>query len=69
MTVMQRSRRLGRFDVHAEAAVRLSWRGHSGEPAAPMRCSSPAADGVSQFKHWRDNYLLTLMSRDCRRLA
>jgi glycosyltransferase involved in cell wall biosynthesis len=51
-----------RFDFDVEAAVRLSWRG---VPAvnlrAPIRYFSAAEGGVSHFKYWRDNVLLTSM--------
>jgi hypothetical protein len=60
---------MGRFDYHAEAALRLSRPGCSGEPAAPMRCFTPGEDGVSHFNHWRDNLLLTSMFCHCWQVA
>lgn len=60
--VMQRSRWMRRFDFDPEAVVRLSWRG---VPVinlpAPVRYFSAEEGGVSHFKYWRDNLLLTSM--------
>jgi glycosyltransferase involved in cell wall biosynthesis len=60
--VMQHSRWMRRFDFDPEAVVRLSWRG---VPAvnlpAPVKYFSPDEGGVSHFKYWRDNVLLTSM--------
>lgn len=60
--VMQRSRWMRRFDFDPEAVVRLSWRG---VPLinlpAPVRYFSAEEGGVSHFKYWRDNVLLTSM--------
>lgn len=51
-----------RFDFDAEAVVRLSWRG---VPAvnvpAPVKYFTPEEGGVSHFRYWRDNLLLTSM--------
>ncbi len=59
---MRASMGMRRFDFDVEAAVRLSWRG---VPAvnltAPIRYFSAAEGGVSHFKYWRDNVLLTSM--------
>ncbi len=59
---MQRSHWMRRFDFDPEAAVRLSWRG---VPAvnlpAPVRYFTSAEGGVSHFRYWRDNVLLTSM--------
>ena len=60
--VMQRSRWMRRFDFDPEAVVRLSWRG---VPLinlpAPVRYFSAEEGGVSHFRYWRDNLLLTSM--------
>jgi glycosyltransferase involved in cell wall biosynthesis len=60
--VMQQTRWMRRFDFDAEAVVRLNWRG---VPAlnlpAPVRYFTPAEGGVSHFKYWHDNVLLTSM--------
>jgi glycosyltransferase involved in cell wall biosynthesis len=62
LAVMQRSHWMRRFDFDPEAAVRLSWRG---VPAvnlpAPVRYFTSAEGGVSHFRYWRDNVLLTSM--------
>ncbi|HEY4751192.1 MAG TPA: glycosyltransferase family 2 protein [Steroidobacteraceae bacterium] len=62
LEVMQRSHWMRRFDFDAEAVVRLSWRG---VPAvnlpAPVRYFTSAEGGVSHFRYWRDNVLLTSM--------
>jgi glycosyltransferase involved in cell wall biosynthesis len=62
IAVMRRQLWMRRFDFDVEAVVRLSWRG---VPAvnlpAPVRYFSPADGGVSHFKYWRDNVLLTWM--------
>jgi glycosyltransferase involved in cell wall biosynthesis len=62
IAVMRRQPWMRRFDFDVEAVVRLSWRG---VPAinlpAPVRYFSAADGGVSHFKYWRDNALLTWM--------
>ena len=62
IAVMRRTRWMRRFDFDAEAVVRLSWQGI---PAinlpTPVRYFAPAEGGVSHFKYWRDNILLTSM--------
>jgi glycosyltransferase involved in cell wall biosynthesis len=62
VTVMRQTRWMRRYDFDAEAVVRLSWRG---VPAinlpAPVRYFSAAEGGVSHFRYWRDNVLLTSM--------
>jgi len=62
IAVMRRQLWMRRFDFDVEAVVRLSWRG---VPAvnlpAPVRYFSPEDGGVSHFKYWRDNALLTWM--------
>jgi glycosyltransferase involved in cell wall biosynthesis len=60
--VMGRQRWMRRFDFDVEAVVRLCWRGV--QPlnlVAPVRYFSPQEGGVSHFKYWRDNVLLTWM--------
>jgi glycosyltransferase involved in cell wall biosynthesis len=62
ITVMRQTRWMRRFDFDAEAVVRLSWRGI---PAinlpSPVRYFQPTEGGVSHFRYWRDNLLLTSM--------
>jgi glycosyltransferase involved in cell wall biosynthesis len=62
LAVMRHTHWMRRFDFDAEAVVRLSW---SGVPvrnlAAPCRYFSAAEGGVSHFRYWRDNVLLTWM--------
>jgi glycosyltransferase involved in cell wall biosynthesis len=62
IAVMRKTRWMRRFDFDAEAVVRLSWRG---VPVinlpAPVRYFAPTEGGVSHFKYWRDNVLLTSM--------
>jgi glycosyltransferase involved in cell wall biosynthesis len=62
LAVMRRTRWMRRFDFDAEAAVRLIWRG---VPAvnlpAPVSYFTPEQGGVSHFKYFRDNVLLTSM--------
>ena len=62
IAVMRRQPWMRRFDFDVEAVVRLSWRA---VPAinlpAPVRYFSAAEGGVSHFKYWRDNVLLTWM--------
>lgn len=62
IAVMRTTRWMRRFDFDAEAVVRLSWRG---VPAinlpAPVRYFAATDGGVSHFKYWRDNVLLTSM--------
>jgi len=62
IAVMQTTRWMRRFDFDAEAVVRLSWRGIPViNLSAPVRYFAPADGGVSHFKYWRDNILLTSM--------
>jgi glycosyltransferase involved in cell wall biosynthesis len=60
--VMRGQHWMRRFDFDVEAVVRLCWRGVPAVnlPAAVQYFSS-AEDGVSHFKYWRDNTLLTWM--------
>lgn len=61
-TVMHRQIWMRRFDFDAEAVVRLCWRGVKPvNLAAPVRYFTPAEGGVSHFRYWRDNVLLTWM--------
>ncbi len=51
-----------RFDFDPEAAVRLCWQGV--QPVnlpTPVRYLTAEEGGVSHFKYWRDNLLLTWM--------
>jgi glycosyltransferase involved in cell wall biosynthesis len=60
--VMRRQLWMRRFDFDVEAVVRLCWRGV--QPinlAAPVRYFRPDEGGVSHFRYWRDNALLTWM--------
>jgi glycosyltransferase involved in cell wall biosynthesis len=62
VAVMQRQAWMRRFDFDAEAAVRLCWRGvHPINLPAPVRYFRPEEGGVSHFRYWRDNVLLTWM--------
>lgn len=62
ISVMRRQPWMRRFDFDAEAAVRLCWRGI--EPiniSVPVRYFRADEGGVSHFRYWRDNELLTWM--------
>jgi glycosyltransferase involved in cell wall biosynthesis len=62
LKVMKQTRWMRRFDFDAEAVVRLSWQGVAVINArAPVRYYSSAEGGVSHFRYWRDNVLLTSM--------
>jgi glycosyltransferase involved in cell wall biosynthesis len=51
-----------RFDFDSEAAIRLCWRGvRPVNVATPVRYFRDDQGGVSHFKYWRDNLLLTRM--------
>jgi len=51
-----------RFDFDPEAAVRLVWRGVPPlNLPAPVRYLRPEDGGVSHFRYWRDNALLSWM--------
>lgn len=62
LPVMQRSRRMRRFDFDPEAVVRLSW---AGVPVinlpVPVRYLRPEQGGISHFRYGRDNLLLARM--------
>lgn len=62
LVVMEQTRFARRFDFDPEVAVRLAWRG---VPAinlpTPVRYPSKEEGGVSQFRYFRDNSLLTRM--------
>ena len=62
VSIMRSRRWMRRFDFDVEAAVRLCWRGvvPVNLPAA-VRYFSAAEGGVSHFRYWRDNVLLTWM--------
>jgi glycosyltransferase involved in cell wall biosynthesis len=62
IAVMQRQPWMRRFDFDVEAVVRLCWRGVPPINApAPVRYFTAQEGGVSHFKYWRDNALLTWM--------
>jgi glycosyltransferase involved in cell wall biosynthesis len=62
IAVMRRQLWMRRFDFDVEAVVRLSWRGVKPiNLTAPVRYFSAQEGGVSHFKYWRDNVLLTWM--------
>ena len=62
LQVMERQRWMRRFDFDVEAVVRLSWRGVPPlNLPAPVRYFTATEGGVSHFKYWRDNALLTWM--------
>lgn len=62
LEVMQSSRWMRRFDFDPEAAVRLVWRGLVPvNLPAPVRYLRPEEGGVSHFRYWRDNVLLSWM--------
>lgn len=62
LAVMQRTRWMRRFDFDPEAAVRLAWRGLPlRNLPAPVRYLRPEEGGVSHFRYWRDNVLLSWM--------
>ena len=59
---MGETRWMRRFDFDPEAAVRLSWRGvRAVNLPAPVRYLSATEGGVSHFRYFRDNALLTWM--------
>ncbi|HXM81873.1 MAG TPA: glycosyltransferase family 2 protein [Burkholderiales bacterium] len=60
--IMERSRWMRRFDFDAEAAVRLCWRGvRPINIPVPVKYFGAEEGGVSHFRYWRDNLLLTWM--------
>lgn len=62
MRIMDRQIWMRRFDFDVEAVVRLCWRGiRPVNLPAPVRYFSVTEGGVSHFKYWRDNVLLTWM--------
>jgi glycosyltransferase involved in cell wall biosynthesis len=62
LELMRGTRWMRRFDFDPEAAVRLVWRGvPTVNLAAPVRYLRPEEGGVSHFRYWRDNALLTWM--------
>lgn len=62
LQLMQEQRWMRRFDFDPEAAVRLCWAGVPplNLPAA-VRYLRPEEGGVSHFRYWRDNALLSWM--------
>jgi glycosyltransferase involved in cell wall biosynthesis len=62
LELMRATRWMRRFDFDPEAAVRLVWRGvPTINLPAPVRYLRPEEGGVSHFRYWRDNALLTWM--------
>ncbi|HEX4242616.1 MAG TPA: glycosyltransferase family 2 protein [Steroidobacteraceae bacterium] len=62
ISVMRTQPWMRRFDFDVEAAVRLCWRGvRPLNLPAPVRYFRPEEGGVSHFRYWRDNVLLTWM--------
>jgi glycosyltransferase involved in cell wall biosynthesis len=60
--VMRAQRWMRRFDFDPEAVVRLCWSGVTPvNLPAPVRYLGVDEGGVSHFKYWRDNRLLTWM--------
>ena len=56
------TRWMRRFDFDSEAAIRLSWLGVPAiNMATPVRYFRSSEGGVSHFRYWRDNLLLTFM--------
>lgn len=62
LAVMDSTRFARRFDFDPEVAVRLAWRGVPviNHPT-PVRYPRPEDGGISQFRYFRDNTLLTWM--------
>lgn len=62
LALMQRQHWMRRFDFDPEAVVRLCWRGvRPVNLPAPVRYLNADEGGVSHFKYFRDNALLTGM--------
>jgi glycosyltransferase involved in cell wall biosynthesis len=62
IAVMRRQLWMRRFDFDVEAVVRLCWRGiRPINLQAPVRYFRADEGGVSHFRYWRDNVLLTWM--------
>jgi glycosyltransferase involved in cell wall biosynthesis len=62
ISIMRRQRWMRRFDFDVEAVVRLCWRGVPPiNLPARVRYFRPEEGGISHFKYWRDNVLLTWM--------
>lgn len=62
LAVMNETRWMRRFDFDAEAVLRLFWRGiRPINLPAPVQYFRPSEGGVSHFRYWRDNVLLTSM--------
>lgn len=60
--VMEKARRMRRFDFDPEAVVRLCWRGvRPVNLPTPVRYFTAEEGGVSHFRYGRDNVLLTWM--------
>jgi len=62
LALMRRQRWMRRFDFDPEAVVRLAWLGvRPINIDAPVSYPSTEEGGVSHFRYWRDNALLTWM--------
>ncbi len=62
LEIMRSHRWMRRFDFDPEATVRLFWRGvRPVNLPAPVRYLTPEEGGVTHFRYWRDNVLLTWM--------
>jgi glycosyltransferase involved in cell wall biosynthesis len=62
ISVMRYQPWMRRFDFDVEVAVRLAWRGIPlRNLPAPVRYFRPEEGGVSHFRYWRDNALLSWM--------
>jgi glycosyltransferase involved in cell wall biosynthesis len=62
ISVMRRQFWMRRFDFDVEAVVRLCWRGVTPiNLPAKVRYFKAEEGGISHFKYWRDNALLTWM--------
>ncbi|MFZ0789612.1 MAG: glycosyltransferase family 2 protein [Chromatiaceae bacterium] len=62
LALMRRQRWMRRFDFDPEAVVRLAWLGvRPINIDAPVSYPSTEQGGVSHFRYWRDNALLTWM--------
>ncbi len=62
LKVMTSQRWMRRFDFDVEASVRLVWRGLQPiNVPAPVKYFRPEEGGVSHFKYFRDNALLSWM--------
>lgn len=62
LSLMRKQHGMRRFDFDPEAVVRMCWLGvRPINKAAPVRYFGPHEGGVSHFRYWRDNAILTWM--------